>query len=363
MNGSSQMLARLLRHEVNVGSLIGYLVERDPSPLQGFLDLNVPIVSARVEVPYGVRSRMDVVLDGKDGPIAVLELKVAATEHGDQLARYMEYAKEHRARTVIADLEIAGLGNTPEGWTRVGLDDLFGCWTSSAHPAVSGFGREVACVFRDWRAQIDGPMGGMDSVVFSLMIRAIAADLTGAGLVAHAGTTSGGQPMLTVFAPHPSGIERAYFCVDIRCQNKNDSSLPWLVRIGVQVDAGDDLASDRRTAHQLAMGIKPALSLDALRGACADARIGAVGDALTAERAVKTPRDQDGKIEQWLKAVDRAVSGKVPSHPVFYHDWGRRLAAQFLLDVTHVSRQDLTSLVTQGLKHLHGARNEGRILR
>lgn len=203
---SVHLLGRALRSEVDVASLLGFLASRDPARLQHFLGLSEPILDVEVEVQAG-KSRLDVVLDGRGGPIAVLELNVSATEHGDQLARYEAFASRHRAAKYLVDLELPGSA-APAGWTQVGLAELFDCWDSSADATTKAFGAAIANVFRQWQKQASGPLASIDPVMLPVVSRAECAALRNERFIAHAMGTSARQPSLVVFTPHPSGAAR-----------------------------------------------------------------------------------------------------------------------------------------------------------
>ncbi|MGG7100126.1 PD-(D/E)XK nuclease family protein [Rhodococcus sp. 24CO] len=344
-------LQRLLRSEVNVGAFIGYLVERDATPLQNALGLDENIVSVRVEVPHG-KGRMDVVLYGAASPIAILELKVSATEHGDQLDRYAEFAHTHDARKFLVDLETDG-STVPQGWTHIGLADLFDCWSASTNSTARGLAIEASTVFATWKSQLNGRFGQMDSAIVTVALRAVSHELAArTPYDMYTRSTSGGQPSITAYLPHPSGTDDAYFCIDIRCNDKSNPHLPWIARLGVHVDCGDDLAAARRTAHLLAMPLAPVLSVPKIQSACTNSGIGTLATILTSKKPLRKPRSQDSSIEKWLAAVDSSGDGKIPAHPIFFHDWGRRLAAQYSLDLTDVTRNELGELIEILMNHL-----------
>ncbi|PZU02173.1 MAG: hypothetical protein DI630_09345 [Gordonia sp. (in: high G+C Gram-positive bacteria)] len=348
---SAHLLSRVLRSEVNVASLLGFLAARDPLSLQSFLVLPEPISGVRVEVPFGKRSRLDVVLDGDRGPIAVLELKVSATEHGDQLSRYDRFASEYGAAKYLVDLELSGSGSAA-GWTQIDLAGLFECWTNSADPTTTAFGTEISMVFRQWQSQALGPMGSMDPAMLPVVLRAEREALNRDRILSYATGTSAGQPSLVAFAPHPSGTDRAHLCVDIRCRNKNDLTAPWLLRLGVHVDESDDLPSDRRLAHELASQLEPALDLAKMQAWFSTTLPPTVTDSISGVEPLKKPRGRDAAIDDWLRSLDEAGSGPVARHPVFHHDWGRRLSAQFSLKVGRVTAADLGVLTRGALTYL-----------
>ncbi|MFE4501033.1 PD-(D/E)XK nuclease family protein [Rhodococcus sp. NPDC056743] len=347
----SLFLQRLFRSEVNVGAFIGYLVERDATPLQNALGLDESVVSARVEVPHG-KGRMDVVLYGATSPIAILELKISATEHGDQLDRYAEFAHTHDARKFLVDLEFGG-STVPEGWTHIELANLFGYWSSSTNSTVRGLAAEASSVFAAWKSQLNSRFGQMDSAILTVALRAVSHELAARTPYAmYTRATSGGQPSITAYLPHPSGTDDAYFCIDIRCNDKSNPHLPWIARLGVHVDCGEDLAAARRTAHLLAMPLVPALTVAKVQSACANSGTGTLATILSADKPLKEPRARETSIEKWLAAVDIAGDGKISAHPVFFHDWGRRLAAKFSLDLTDMTRNELEQLIVILMDHL-----------
>lgn len=343
-------LGRVLRSEVDVSSLLAYCASVDPVPLQRVLELSEPITGVRVEVQYGKRSRLDVVLDGEEHPQAVLELKVSATEHGDQLARYDEFAVEHGARKFLVDLELPGT-RVPDGWTRLNLADVFGCWEHSSNLTAQAFAGAIADVFRTWTAQVRGPFRDIEAAMLTVVLRSLANDLTSSGIHTISSTTSAGQPCLVAFVPHPSGTEHAYLSIDIRCQDKKNTMSPWLLRPGVHVDKGTDVAAARRLAHQLASELEPALALDLLSSELHTYRPG-LGAAIGGERILKSPRDRVAAIERWLSTVSDPDVQRTPKHPVYHHDWGRRLAAQFTLDVPTLVPDDLSDIVRATMEHL-----------
>ncbi|MGV9671700.1 PD-(D/E)XK nuclease family protein [Gordonia sp. NPDC003504] len=360
MSDPNHLLGRVLRSEVDVSSLLGYLISLDASPITAFLNLDRKIVNVRVEVPYTRSSRMDVVLDGNDGPIAVLELKVSADEHGDQLDRYQQFAHEHGARCYIVDLEGSNSVQR-ERWEHIDLVDAFACFASSPNVTAREFGSAIAAVLQQWQTQMAGPFARMDSAVVPVVLRQVRKRLQDEGYETYAGTTAAGQPMLTAFQPHPSGQDRAFLCVDLRCQDKRVSTTKWLFRVGVQVDRGEDLADDRKRAHDLATQLAPALTLADLRASLARAVGTEIAAAVRGTKPLKSPQNSGASIQKWLEAVDAAGDGPGPRrHPSFHNDWGRRLAAQFTFDLSRVTPDSLFEVVTATLNYLNDATDPGR---
>ncbi|WP_430595610.1 hypothetical protein, partial [Isoptericola sp. QY 916] len=209
-------------------------------------------------------------------------------------------------------------------------------------------------LFRTWTKQTQGPFSAMDPAIVTVVARAVAATLTADGIETDAAKTSAGQPCLVAFKPHPSGHQDAFLCVDVRCQDKTESSRPWLLRMGVHVGAGDDITAARSTAHRLATQLEPALDLDAIRSQLATDHA-KLARSIGGERPLKSPRDRDAEIARWLDIASDPDARRLPRHPVFHHDWGRRLAAQFTLDVAGLTADDVAEIIRASMAHLAAA--------
>lgn len=359
MSDPNHLLGRVLRSEVDVSSLLGYLISLDASPITVLLNLDRKISDVRVEVPYTRSSRMDVVLYDSVGPIAVLELKVSADEHGGQLDRYQQFAHEHGARCYMVDLE-GGDSASRERWEHIDLADAFACFACSSNATASEFGSAIAAVLQQWQVQMVGAFERMDSAVVPVVLRQVRKRLQDEGYETYAGTTAAGQPELTAFQPHPGGHDRAFLCVDLRCQDKSVSTTKWLFRVGVQVDRGEDLADDRKRAHDLATQLAPALTLADLRASLTRAVGPEVAAAVEGTNPLKSPKSAADSVQRWLEAVKAAGEDSGPRHhPIFHHDWGRRLAAQFTLEPSQVTPDSLVELVKATLGYLNNAVEPG----
>jgi hypothetical protein len=120
----------------------------------------------------------------------------------------------------------------------------------------------------------------------------------------------------------------------------------------VHVDESDDRPSDRRLAHELASQLEPALDLANLRAWFSNNFPNTVTDSVSGVAPLKKPRGRDTAINGWLRSLDEAGDGPVARHPVFHHDWGRRLSAQFSLEVGRVTAADLGVLTRGALTYL-----------
>lgn len=82
-------LGRLLNNEEEVSDFIAFLGGLDPQPLKAALGIDAtdPVLR-REEKLRSDLGRSDLILRDGTIPRALIEIKVAATEHGDQFSRY-----------------------------------------------------------------------------------------------------------------------------------------------------------------------------------------------------------------------------------------------------------------------------------
>ena len=362
----------MLTKEERVSDLLALLCALDAGPLAEALGLAVkrPRVDREAMLAAGGRSagRADLLVSDGGRPVALLEVKVGAAEHGGQLARYDAWAAGQGPPGVARLL--VGLVDEPRaapaGWrTDLTLPRLLRAWAGSADAHAAWLAVSAAGVLEGWARQVDGPLADAGSpAVADLAARRVVAGLGAAaaarGLDAHAraGRTSGGTASVTAWLPFPGGRggPGSWLCVDVRAGARADPRAPWLLRLGVEVehdDAGRSLAQARALAHRLAVPLRPALTATGFRAALTDRCRGDLAEAVAA-----WPRTRDGlrgepspeRLEQWLVAAD---SGKAPgAHPALFHDWGRRLASQLRLAVDGVDRHALEDLVTEAMWHL-----------
>jgi hypothetical protein len=112
----SEPLGRLLSQETNVANLLAYLIELDPSPLLHALRLQADNPGLMQEAAAGRSGRIDAIVTDGGHPVALVELKVGASEHGDQFARYGALAAARGGlpcHLVSLDEETA---DVPAGW-------------------------------------------------------------------------------------------------------------------------------------------------------------------------------------------------------------------------------------------------------
>src|SRR5690625_3837620 len=350
------LLGRVLRHETNVSTLLAFCVVLAPEPLQQKLRLSSPIIDARVEVPHRKSNRIDIVLDGPAGPQALLELKISATEHGDQLKRYEDFAKKYEAQRFLIDLE-PRTARTHPGWKRLNVGEVFACWSHSAISVVRELATAAATIFHNWTAQASGPIGEMDPAMVPVVLRAAANNLTSSGIETLARKTSGGRPALIAMMPHPLDPENTSLCTVVR-QDKGGQTPVWRLRIGVQVVKRDDGSHARATAHRHMLQLERNLNLGPLQESF-ELNNSTLAAKISSNRPLKIPRDRDAQIARWLNETSAAESGRFSNQPVFYNDFGgRRLSAQFDLAVPDMTFDNLTEIIRTTMNHLERSINK-----
>ena len=97
---AGQALERLLSRETQISDLIAFLAALDTAPFLAALGL--PVWQARVRreerLSNGAGNADLIVSDETAGPIALLEIKASAAQHGDQFERYAAWAKPGHRR-------------------------------------------------------------------------------------------------------------------------------------------------------------------------------------------------------------------------------------------------------------------------
>jgi hypothetical protein len=366
----------MLAKEDRVSDLLALVCALDSGPLAEALGLVVTELrvdrEAMLATGGGSAGRCDLLVRDGERPVALLEVKVGAGEHGGQFARYDAWAAG-QDQPGVARL-LVGLVEEPEaapaGWrTDLTLPRLLQAWAGSGNAHAAWLAVSAAKVLEEWAHQVDGPLAGAGSpAVADLVARRVVAGVGAAaalrGLDAHAraGKTSGGTASVTAWLPFPGerGGSGSWLCVDLRAGARADPGAPWLLRLGVEVEHGDghcrSLAQARALAHDLAVPLRPALTATGFRTALTGQGRGDLAEAVAA-----WPRTYDGlrgepgpeRLGKWLAA---AVAGETPgAHPALFHDWGRRLASQLRLAVDGVDRHALVDLVVAALAHLDGA--------
>ena len=96
---AGQALERLLSRETQISDLIAFLAALDTAPFLAALGL--PVWQARVRREERLSNgagNADLIVSDETGPIALLEIKASAAQHGDQFERYAAWAKPGHRR-------------------------------------------------------------------------------------------------------------------------------------------------------------------------------------------------------------------------------------------------------------------------
>ncbi|MFE3876714.1 hypothetical protein ACFXPX_20270 [Kitasatospora sp. NPDC059146] len=357
----SPALERLVADENSLSDLLAFLFERDPQPLIDLLGLAPGPYRCRREVkqPAG---RLDLVVYRRsdDRPVAVLEMKGASDEHGDQLNRYRAWAETLDPVPALFYCTFDAARPT-EPWRSLRLVTLFQAWHSAADPHAAWLAHGITDVLHSWETEADGAIGSSSGwYVPDVVSRRTALALDDAlrrdhpgSVEARAMSTSGGNPMVMAWRHHPSGSDHAWIAVDLRCPGRGMPSQPWLFRPCVDVLTGARPTVEAvLEAHDLAVELQPAMALSSIQEGLRRRGRPELAAALRADKhdGLNGPADPE-VLAGWR---DRLASGaSTPRlHPVFFHDRQRRLATQFRLDVGSLTRTDLADLTLAVLDHL-----------
>jgi hypothetical protein len=362
MPDPSPALGRLVAHENSASDLLAFLFERDPKPLVDLLGLADDSYWCQREGKAAGRLDLAVYRQSDDLPVAVLELKGASREHGDQLQRYREWADTFDPAPMLYYCTLEGDGDVPPSpWRPLSLVALFGAWQAAADPHAAWLAREVTGVLRCWDVEADGTIGAASGwYVPDLVSRRTARALNDVlhraypgGGEASASRTKGGNPMFMAWRRHPHGSQQAWIAVDVRCEGRATPARPWLFRPCIDVYSADRPEREAvLEAHDLAVALQPAMVLPVIQQALTQQGRPELAEALHAERHGGSGRPADPVVlADWRLRL--ASGDKIPRrHPVFLHDRGLRLATQFQLDVAAITRADLADLTLAVLDHL-----------
>lgn len=369
---ASQALARLLSKENRVSDLIAFLAGLDSESFLAALDLPLQEVRVSREDLLGKRETgiADLVVRGDSGALALLEIKVSAAEHGNQLERYDNWARVQatQPRCYLVALDGEAL-SPPPGWTVEPLARLFLCWRDSRNRHAAWLGSAAAAVLEGWVTQADGRLrNATGSVVGNLIARRIAVGLAahgglGMGFEVYPTTTFGdGAAMVLAYLPFPDPPweHGTWLCADFRSKARDRPAAPWQLRLGVEVEIGDHVtaADARTTAHDLAMSVRAALTCTAVKQALRQA---VEDDLATALRRKPSSDDRLGTLDETtLKEWHVDVQTRTDSgHPLLVHDninqkeyRGYRLASLIEVDVSDLDSRQLTTLVRIALAHI-----------
>lgn len=368
---AGQALERLLSQETQISDLIAFLAALDPVPFLAALDMEVQQARVRREVRLGSRAgNADLVVSGETGPVALLEIKASAAQHGDQFDRYAAWANARKppARCYLVALDGESLG-APRGWAlEPSLPQLVRCWQGSGNPHVAWLASAAADILESWIAQADGKLGHASGpIVGDLIARRIATALLaacnlGTEIQTEATRQNRGAAEVLAWLPFPGQPSHldAWLCVDFRSTVRDHPARPWVLRLGVQVDPSDQVPATQTkvAAHDLAMLILSALTCTAVQQAL---RRAGKEDLAASIRPRGRTRDglfrlPDGQaLSEWrANAVKASFTA---AHPILaYDNFGNgsyRLASLIEVDVTGLDRHQLTRLILVALGHMH----------
>jgi hypothetical protein len=369
---AGKAFGRLLSQETWISDLVALLASLDPQPVLSALDLSTQNLrisrEERLRLGRKVVGIADLVVWDDSRPLALLEVKAEAAQHGDQYDRYDQWAQAQVPEVKCYLVSLEGRSrDAPDGWTtQLTLPVLLRSWHGSRHPHAGWLACSAADVLEEWVAQLDEVIGlATDPLVPHLAARWLAAELasvdrlTCAGLRTEAHRTSGGgKAMIVAWLPFPSEprVHDAWLCVDLRSGNRTDQQVPWLLRLGVEAEAknGRTTWQARAVAHELAMLMRSALTYSALheslRRSGRDELAAAVCPRPGSHDGLYGQPDDSALVAWKARAM---MTDKPGPHPALFHDNGLRLASQINVDVMKLDRHQLIQLLTAALDHLN----------
>ncbi|WP_138732073.1 hypothetical protein [Modestobacter excelsi] len=363
-------LERLLNGEDQVSDLVAFLADLDPQPLARVLGLEADGLRVRREALVSGRDgRVDLLVENAaGGPLALVEVKIGAGQHGRQYAVYDEWAAQHglSASCWLVTLTGDDPDALPAWHTDLTLAELVGAWRKSDHPEAAWLADLAAGILERRAEELDGRLGlAQDRVVADLLVKRLKASLRqspaagrldlalGSGM-----RTNGGAPMLLGWwsVGTRAGLD-VFMTLDLRADNPRPRA--WVLRLGLEVDPRDvlDSAEARVLAHDLATPIAARLTRTAL-----------IANLSTDQRhlaAALVPRERgwhDGlsgepsprRLADWRAA---AATGEPASrHPMLFSDsldnGGLRLASQLPVNAAELDWRDMLELMEVSLDHL-----------
>lgn len=367
---ADEALERLLSREDRISDLIAFLAALDPEPFLAAFGLPIRQARVRREVRLSDQAgNADLVVSDEAGPVALLEIKASAAQHGNQFKRYDAWAKDRTppARCYLIALDGESLG-APSGWvTEPSLPRLVRSWQDSSNPHVAWLASAAADIFEGWTTQADGKLGwATGPIVGDLVARRMESALLDAsshpGILTRATRQSGGgAAMVLAWLPFPGQPPdvTAWLCADFRSTARDRPAAPWMLRLGVEAEPSDQAsaAQARATAHDLAMTILDMLTCTAVQQALRQSGEEDLAACLRPRRGTrdglrKVPNGQE--LSEWRTNAIRP--GAATRHSVLFHDnldnGGYRLASLIDVDVASLDRHQLTRLMLAALGHV-----------
>jgi hypothetical protein len=150
------------------GPFIAFLGGLDPQPLIAALGIDAtdPVLR-REEKLRSDLGRADLIRRDGTIPRALIEIKVAATEHRDQFSRYQNWAAGQNPPVAYFLVGLDGARkDVPETWvSKVTLPVLFRSWCNSTGCHVAWLASLTADLFEQWSNEVDGIIGHATSRV------------------------------------------------------------------------------------------------------------------------------------------------------------------------------------------------------
>ncbi|ROP44888.1 PD-(D/E)XK nuclease superfamily protein [Pseudokineococcus lusitanus] len=321
---------RLLNNEVVVCDLLAVLAAAEQGPLQALLGTSSEI-SVRREASTG-GGRADLLISDDTGVVAVVEVKLSADEHGDQLAKYQTAHPAARLFYASLEQEVGGLDSR---WKPIDLSELFALWTGAGDATTRAMAEQARRFTSMLSQESRGPLGapGRSTASLPIALRRTAAQLsrTSPGLGTSAGKTSGGGNPLMLAWKESSTRPGLWWVVDVRCRNRYDSDMAWDLRLGLEAD---------RTL----LPLRNRLMTDMLDGL----RTPAVKKALDTPVATISAADE----HQGLKSTPRAPRNLPVEKLCFYDRRGAVIYTRHRLDVSRLDSHGLGELINRSLGYL-----------
>jgi hypothetical protein len=355
---SSEHLARILAREVTVSSLLAYLAELDPSPFLQVLALSPSKPGFAVEASLGGAGRIDLLVDDGGAPVALVEVKVGASEHGQQLKAYEAWAEAHAASCHLITMdEFCSLGSA--SWGHHLLPEVLKLWSSSSNEVARVLAGAMAVALDQVLAESGGMLGSASRTAIAIAFRRLAYQVMSdfPELTGGSERTSGGQPSLVVYQRHPvSNASSEYLCVDLRSEAR--PAIRWPLRLGVEVVSGASaqaLVRDQVRAHELAMILRNDLRTSRLARHLRGVGRDDLADVLSGGKRDGLRAGSDRAAADWLHAAHSQGLRKRQRHLIFATDRGRRITSVTHVEFGQLSRAQLTDLVRESLTYLDAA--------
>jgi hypothetical protein len=346
-------MSRLMYRETTVSDMLALLIEREPAPLVKVLDLgdrDVSSLSVRREDfsrSGGKRAFQDLVVFVDDHPIAALEVKVSAGWHGQQEAKYLDWAGRFEPVPALFLVSPWGISyGESDDWKPVALSKFLGAWVDSEDPLVRPLAQAMRDEVDSWTQTVPGQRLADFATRLHrvLALRAVSASLLNEPFSTAAGVTAstsfgdaGGKAATYHWAPiRGRGADDEYVEVDVRSALSPESA--WDIRFGIEVGGeladGETVTSAADRALGLAEQFLGSWSIEQIIAGLRRDGHHALADA------VVPPKNA------------RAAEGRRPDGEFFYDARGSQRFLKFSIDPAAVEPEQLGALIKWGLEKL-----------